>query len=559
MTTDAAAVRVACINFIEEAFSLKSHSGVIRGRNAAGASFLAGLFRHADTGVFPVLASGTAQAQTFAAVAAHYGRHEPVLVANVSNRGALDAAGVLYHADPALGRLAWQRSMFGHHRWSLCGLTHTLCSVGVLDQLTQLVTAPMQPWDALICTSEAARVVVNQVLDAQERYLRDRFKAVPPPRLQLPVIPLGVHCDDFAFTDAERAAAREQLGIEPDAVVVLYAGRLAFHAKAHPLAMYQAVETAARRCGRKVVLLEAGEHNMPEIGKAYEEAQRFSLDYVRAIHSPGAASADYRRAWAAADIFCSLSDNPQETFGITPVEAMAAGLPVVVSDWDGYRDTVRDGSDGFLVPTLQPKAGLGLDMIERYSQGLISYDMYVGQAASFVAVDIPAASAALEQLIASTELRQRMGASGRERARTHYDWSVIIPRYQQLWQHLNALRRQHDTPAVRANRQWPVRTDPFELFACYATNTLGNDTRLALTNPDAAATLQRLSALRALNMVNYSSGVQATDAELALVFEVAAAGPAAAAELVRNVPEPRRLHALRSLAWLLKLGLLRLV
>ena len=27
---------------------------------------------------------------------------------------------------------------------------------------------------------------------------------------------------------------------------------------------------------------------------------------------------------------------------------MAAGLPLVVSDWSGYRDLVRDGVDGFL-------------------------------------------------------------------------------------------------------------------------------------------------------------------------------------------------------------------
>ena len=45
-------------------------------------------------------------------------------------------------------------------------------------------------------------------------------------------------------------------------------------------------------------------------------------------------------AYAAADIFVSLSDNIQETFGLTPVEAMAAGLPVVASDWDGYRETI---------------------------------------------------------------------------------------------------------------------------------------------------------------------------------------------------------------------------
>ena len=33
---------------------------------------------------------------------------------------------------------------------------------------------------------------------------------------------------------------------------------------------------------------------------------------------------------------------------------MAAGVPVVVSDWDGYRYTVNDGVEGFRVPTLSP-------------------------------------------------------------------------------------------------------------------------------------------------------------------------------------------------------------
>ena len=61
--------------------------------------------------------------------------------------------------------------------------------------------------------------------------------------------------------------------------------------------------------------------------------------------------------------FLSLVDNPQETFGLAPVEAMAAGVPVVVSDWDGYRYTVSDGVEGFLIPTLAPaNAGQGEEL-----------------------------------------------------------------------------------------------------------------------------------------------------------------------------------------------------
>ena len=89
-----------------------------------------------------------------------------------------------------------------------------------------------------------------------------------------------------------------------------------------------------------------------------------------------------RCCWAAADIFLSLVDNPQETFGLAPVEAMAAGVPVVVSDWDGYRYTVTDGVEGFLISTLAPsRAQQGEELALQHDHGLLSYQDYVGAVA----------------------------------------------------------------------------------------------------------------------------------------------------------------------------------
>jgi hypothetical protein len=39
----------------------------------------------------------------------------------------------------------------------------------------------------------------------------------------------------------------------------------------------------------------------------------------------------------------------------------------VVSDWDGYRDGVRQGLDGFLIPTCAPPPDIGMDIAEAYS------------------------------------------------------------------------------------------------------------------------------------------------------------------------------------------------
>ena len=111
-------------------------------------------------------------------------------------------------------------------------------------------------------------------------------------------------------------------------------------------------------------------------------------------------------------------DNIQETFGLTPLEAMAAGLPVVVSDWDGYRFTVRDGIEGFLVPTLGgPPGPIGETIVTRHAARIDTYQSYVGSIAQHTAVHVGSAATPLGQLIASPDLRRRMGAAGRARVR----------------------------------------------------------------------------------------------------------------------------------------------
>ena len=68
--------------------------------------------------------------------------------------------------------------------------------------------------------------------------------------------------------------------------------------------------------------------------------------------------ADLPSYYASADVFCAPSLGG-ESFGIVLAEAMAVGRPVVCSDIGGYRDVVRDGADGLLVPPRDPEALAG--------------------------------------------------------------------------------------------------------------------------------------------------------------------------------------------------------
>ena len=547
----------AAIYFHPEAYTISGPK--LMGRNAAGESFLRGFLTHSTAKEFWTQTEQLEHAQVFAQTVNAFGRTEQVKAVSKNNLGALADPGVIYYPGPGIGEHAWHRASFGHGSWSLCGITHTTSSAGAMDALAELLTAPIHPWDAVICTSSAVKDNVSRLLQTQADYLQMRLgiqKLVLP---QLPVIPLGIHTQDFIFSEEQKLAARTALVADANSHVVLFMGRLSFHAKAHPLAMYQALEKAAATlpAEQKIVLVECGWFANDFIEKAYRDAAQLACPSVRVVTLDGRKAEDRQIAWAGADVFCSLSDNIQETFGIVPIEAMAAGLPVVVSDWDGYKDTVRDGIDGFRVPTLMPDIGLGGDLAQRHALNIDTYDMYCGHTCSLIAVDINATAQAFIRLFASQELRKTMGHAGQQRARSLYDWAVIIPQYEALWQQLTEIRQVEAKELKLLSQPWPARMDPFYAFAKYPTQVLTQKTLLSLVDIDVQTAIARTVAYRKLAMVDFAKEVLPSLAEVQLVLESATFGPKAAVELIQAIPAQRQAFVFRSLAWLLKLGILK--
>lgn len=353
-------------------------------------------------------------------------------------------------------------------------------------------------------------------------------------------------------------ALRQQLNVSAEALVVLFMGRLAFHGKAHPLPLYLALEAAAQDLDQDIVLLLAGWTANNFIAAQFRDGARSFCPSVRTILLDGRRPEVRRDVWHAADIFASPSDSVQETFGLTPLEAMAAGLPCVLSDWDGYRETLRHEKEGFLVPTWAAPPGSGEELAQRFLLEEETYDSYIGKAGQLAAVEVAPMAEAFKKLGADPELRRRMGEAGQARVRELYDWSAIIPQYEALWGELAARRAKdkESAPPKSGRPAVPVAPDPFALFAHYPTNALRQKTRVVLA---LVGEPERIKTLVGFKM-NTLAGELMPPAETAqaMLSKLAQSGAATAIELIDLAPPGERHAAERAIIWLAKLGIVRL-
>jgi starch synthase len=522
----------------------------IMGRQSAGKALMRGVARWDQTEIHGFGASlQSGQAMDKQLRGDGYKHH--MRWHNAPGSSQLEALGAVYYPAPVTKPLAHARNQRGGTAYSLFGVTHTLSSAGAMDQLGDLILPPFQPWDALICTSTAALSVVSRIHDEMRAWFSEHTGATRFNPIALPVIPLGVDVPAFAREDGDITAARRALGLEEDEVAFLFAGRLSFHAKSNPAAFYLALEAAAARCDKRLVCVEAGVFPNPAIKQAYDEARSLMAPSARVIRVDGANEASYRSAWQACDVFVSLSDNIQETFGLTPLEAMAAGMPVLVSDWNGYKDTVRDGIDGYRIPVTLPPAGTGADLAERYVLEQDSYDYYIGRVSMATSIDLTMLTDRMVQMASDAGLRNRLGQAGQARARSEFDWPIILDRYVDLADDLSELRR---AAGDIVPERRPGRPDPFALFADYPTQTVSGSWRVS-ADPGRSADLK---AFMDLGVARYAIDKDLLPAEMLQALYLRASSGAHTVESLLTGLEGKSASRMRAMMWLAKLGLVTL-
>jgi len=463
----------------------------------------------------------------------------------------------VFRPDPVAQRILWRRETVPGPGFNFCGLAHAISGLETGTLLEQYCLAPTEDTDAIVCPSRAVAASIRAFLDMYDDYLQKRFGTAFRCPIQLPVIPLGIDVDKFESmaTPDKRAEQRQKLGLGEDDIVLLWIGRLSHAIKAHPLAMFQAAERAAEITGAKVHLVMQGYFVPDDCEPQFRDLAKAMCHKATVTFVPNRDPRFPDGLWAAGDIFLSLIDNMQESFGLTPIEAMAAGLPRVISDWDGYRDSVTHGEDGFLITTRQPPAGTGEALAELLLSDRELYGGYLAKTALSVAIDQEMAAQCIATLIRDKNLRQSMAAKAKLRVRATYDWKHIIPRYESFWGEMAAKRRAAHLDGKKI--PWaslpPQAPDPYAMYAAYPTEAFMETGTVSV-----AATADQIKGLLKHEINIFGLDVMiAPEAAMRLISTLSKQGSVSIADVLRQHPDLDRSQMWRTLGWLTKLGILR--
>jgi D-inositol-3-phosphate glycosyltransferase len=170
------------------------------------------------------------------------------------------------------------------------------------------------------------------------------------------VVTPGVDLYTF-IPGAGKAAAREFVGIEADALVVSFVGRIQPHKGPEVLirATSELVKHSPHLRPKLVVNVIGGASgaNGEEVERLQELTTWLGIDDVVRFMPP-TPRADLPQWYRAADLVCVPSYS--ESFGLVALEAQACGTPVVATAVGGLRTAVADGISGVLVDGHDAKA-----------------------------------------------------------------------------------------------------------------------------------------------------------------------------------------------------------
>lgn len=205
--------------------------------------------------------------------------------------------------------------------------------------------------ETVLC-KEADQIIAECPQDRED--LMEFYQADPD---KIAIVPCGFSLAEFY--PISKNIARKMLQIKPDEKVLLQLGRMVPRKGIDNV--IRSIASLSKKSAEKVRLLIVGgdqdnmtESSCPEFKRLSDLAT--SLRVADKVHFAGKKNREYLKFYyAAADVF--ITTPWYEPFGITPLEAMACGTPVIGSNVGGIKYSVVNGITGALVP---PKDAIAL-------------------------------------------------------------------------------------------------------------------------------------------------------------------------------------------------------
>lgn len=217
-------------------------------------------------------------------------------------------------------------------------------------------------------------------------YLKERAQKMGA-TAPITVIPNGVHVEKFSreIAEDEKQALRNELGLTPSTKVVLSVSRLV-HKNAMDI-LVRAMQHVDAVC----VIAGSG----PDVHKIEAHIAKLQLHSVRLL---GDVEHKYLSAYyAIADVFVRPSRS--EGQGISFIEAMAVGVPVIATPVGGIVDFLKDGETGLYCEVDNPQ-----DVAEK-----------------------------INIILGDSELAEKLAKNAQKVVSEKYDWNILSQKMQELF------------------------------------------------------------------------------------------------------------------------------
>jgi glycosyltransferase involved in cell wall biosynthesis len=312
--------------------------------------------------------------------------------------------------------------------------------------------------DAILCSSTPGKEVLEKQLSETAR--KQGVKCTPIQRI---VVPLGM--EDIAI-DVSKEKVRSKLKLPKDARIAICMGRFSDYDKMDLVPLLQAM----RVMPDNALLILAGNVQNEDyfaILRLWIRALRIQ-HRVRIFQSPS--EAIKKGLFRASDFFVSIADNPQETFGLSLLEGMSAGLPLVVSDYNGYKELCTPDV-GVRIPTSWVRTPLISEL-----SPVLDPSMLHRQLAQSLALDNRVLRETMLSFFTDSERCERLGHAARQRFLSMYHSKIVIGELEKIW---DQLKRDYVPPQHKENI---MEMDYFDVFSHYPTEWLTADTQLRKTD-----------------------------------------------------------------------------